>query len=76
MNKFKNILLIAIVALTSSCLNEDLKDQLYEDDIYNNASNIYINAVAVLYNYIKHIGKTHLAKPLSVSHCHTSNLYT
>ena len=52
MNKYRNILLVVIMALTSSCLNEDLKDQLYEDDIYNNVSNIYINAVAVLYNYI------------------------
>lgn len=52
MNKYRNILLVVIMALTSSCLNEDLKDQLYEDDIYNNANNIYINAVAVLYNYI------------------------
>ncbi len=31
---------------------EDPRDQLYEEDIYNNANNIYINAVAVLYNYI------------------------
>lgn len=38
--------------MTNSCLNEDLKDQIYEGDIYNSADNIYINAVAVLYNYI------------------------
>ncbi len=52
MKKYTNILLIAMIALMSSCLDEDLKDQLYEEDIYNNANNIYINAVAVLYNYI------------------------
>ena len=52
MKKYTNILLIAMMALMNSCLNEDLKDQLYEEDIYNNANNIYINAVAVLYNYI------------------------
>ena len=52
MKKYTNILLIAMMALMSSCLDEDLKDQLYEEDIYNNANNIYINAVAVLYNYI------------------------
>ena len=48
----KNILLVLFMALTTSCLDEEPKDQLYEEDIYNNASNIYINAVAVLYNYI------------------------
>ena len=48
----KNIWFILLIALTTSCLNEELKDQLYEKDIYNNANNIYINAVAVLYNYI------------------------
>ena len=52
MKKYTNILLIAMMVLMNSCLNEDLKDQLYEEDIYNNANNIYINAVAVLYNYI------------------------
>lgn len=52
MKRFKYFLLIVILTLTNSCLNEDLKDQIYEDDIYNSAENIYINAVAVLYNYI------------------------
>ncbi|MBO5079622.1 MAG: RagB/SusD family nutrient uptake outer membrane protein [Bacteroidaceae bacterium] len=52
MKKYKNILWILMLVLMSSCLNEDLKDQLYEEDIYNNANNIYVNAVAVLYNYI------------------------
>lgn len=44
--------LLVLVGLMSSCLDEDLKDQVYEDDIYNNSSDVYVNAVAVLYNYI------------------------
>ena len=53
MRKYINILLVALATMmTTSCLEEDVRDQLYEDDIYNNANNIYINAVAVLYNYI------------------------
>ena len=52
MRRFYNIFAIAIAMIMTSCLTEDPRDQLYEDDIYNNANNIYINAVAVLYNYI------------------------
>ncbi len=53
MKKYISILAAALVAMmTTSCLSEDPRDQLYEDDIYNSAGNIYINAVAVLYNYI------------------------
>lgn len=53
MKKYITILAAALVAMmTTSCLSEDPRDQLYEDDIYNSANNIYINAVAVLYNYI------------------------
>ena len=44
--------MVALAMMMTSCLTEDPKDQLYEEDIYNNANNIYINAVAVLYNYI------------------------
>ena len=36
----------------SSCLDEHPKDQLEEDKIYTTASDIYVNAVASLYNYI------------------------
>ena len=51
MKRYITILGAALVAMmTTSCLSEDPRDQLYEDDIYNNAGNIYINAVAVLYN--------------------------
>ena len=53
MKRYITILAAALVAMmTTSCLSEDPRDQLYEDDIYNSANNIYINAVAVLYNYI------------------------
>ena len=52
MKKYRNVLYIVIMVLMNSCLNENIKDQLYEEDIYNSANNIYINAVAVLYNYI------------------------
>ena len=42
-----------VVALGfSSCLDEHPKDQLDEDKIYTTASDIYVNAVASLYNYI------------------------
>ena len=40
-----------MLALTS-CLDEHPKDQLEEDKIYSTASDIYVNAVASLYNYI------------------------
>lgn len=43
--------IIGIIAL-SSCLDENPKDQLDEDAIYNSATDIYVNAVASLYNYI------------------------
>ena len=52
MKRYINILMVALATMMTSCLTEDHKDQLYEEDIYNNANNIYINAVAVLYNYI------------------------
>lgn len=53
MKRYINILTIALATMMmTSCLTEAPRDQLYEEDIYNNANNIYINAVAVLYNYI------------------------
>ena len=44
--------MVALATMMTSCLTGRPRDQLYEEDIYNNANNIYINAVAVLYNYI------------------------
>lgn len=52
MKTINYILWVLLAFFMSSCLNEDLRDQLHEDDIYDNANNIYINAVAVLYNYM------------------------
>ena len=52
MKRYINILMVALATMMTSCLTEGPRDQLYEEDIYNNANNIYINTVAVLYNYI------------------------
>lgn len=45
-------LLLLSALVLSSCLDETAKDRLSEDQAYNSASNLYINAVASLYNYI------------------------
>lgn len=52
MKTINYILWVLLAFFMNSCLNEDLKSQLHENDIYDNANNIYINAVAVLYNYM------------------------
>ncbi len=38
--------------LLSSCLDENSKDKLLEYKAYNTATNLYINSVGNLYNYI------------------------
>jgi hypothetical protein len=44
---------VALCALTlTSCLDEDPKSLLPEEEAYDTATNLYINAVATLYNYI------------------------
>ncbi len=43
---------LGTVLTFASCLDEHPKDQLNEDQIYNSASDLYVNAVASLYNYI------------------------
>ena len=48
----KYILVLLLLLSVSSCLDEHPKDQVNQDAIYNNADNIYKNAVASLYNYI------------------------
>ena len=48
----KYILAASLMLCFSSCLDEHPKDQLDQEAIYNNADNIYKNAVASLYNYI------------------------
>lgn len=53
MKPYKYVIASFLSALImSSCLDESPKDQLNEDEIYSSAKNIYINAVATLYNYI------------------------
>ena len=53
MKNYNRLPLFLLLATTLvSCLQENPRDQLYEEDIYNNATDIYVNAVAVLYNYI------------------------
>lgn len=53
MKKFLSCLFLASVALCfCGCLDEHPKDQIDQEAIYNNADNIYNNAVASLYNYI------------------------
>ena len=46
----KSILPVAL--LLSSCLDEHPHDQLPEERAYDNATNLYLNTVATLYNYI------------------------
>ena len=48
----KYILAAPLMLCFSNCLDEHPKDQLDQEAIYNNADNIYKNAVASLYNYI------------------------
>lgn len=52
MKRYTLYILWSIVLLFSSCLSEHPKDQVGYDDVYNSANNIYVNAVASLYNYI------------------------
>lgn len=47
MKRYINILMVALATMMTSCLTEDPRDQLYEEDIYNNANNISITLVAV-----------------------------
>ena len=47
------LLLAAILAMgMTSCLEENPRDQIEEDKVFNSASNLYLNTVATLYNYI------------------------
>lgn len=45
-------LVILLSQALTSCLSDNPKDRLTEDEAYSNASNLYINTVATLYNYI------------------------
>ncbi len=49
---FAVFFMVATSMTFTSCLKDDMKDRLTEDDIYNTKSDLYVNAVASLYNYI------------------------
>ena len=51
MKRYRFLFLLLAALSMTSCLDEHPKDQLDEDAIYGSASDIYINAVASLYNY-------------------------
>ena len=55
MKKHSSLFLYLLIIFTlSSCenfLREDLRDQLQEDEAYTKLSDLYLNAVASLYNY-------------------------
>lgn len=46
------LLALLVVSCLASCLDESPRDRLDDDQAYNSSRNIYINAVATLYNYI------------------------
>lgn len=53
MNKhFALLISLLFCSILSSCLDEHPKSQLPEDAVYESASDLYVNAVASLYNYI------------------------
>ena len=52
MKRYRFLFLLLAALSMTSCLDEHPKDQLDEDAIYGSASDIYINAVVSLYNYI------------------------
>ena len=52
MKRYRFLFLLLAALSMTSCLDEHPKDLLDEDAIYGSASDIYINAVASLYNYI------------------------
>ncbi|MGI6233302.1 MAG: RagB/SusD family nutrient uptake outer membrane protein [Prevotella sp.] len=47
-----SLAILALPFVTVSCLDEDPKSLLPEEEAYDSADNLYINAVATLYNYI------------------------
>ena len=51
-HKFFALSVLALSLSLTSCLDETPKDQLPEQNIYDSANSLYINAVASLYNYI------------------------
>ena len=45
------LLFMALISLTG-CLDENSKDRLDEQQVYTTDKDVYVNAVATLYNYI------------------------
>ena len=57
--KTKAIIIMAATALTTvSCLDEEPKSQLTEEQAFENSTALYKNTVATLYNYIGGITAT------------------
>lgn len=52
MRYIPRLLLFAAILTFSSCLNEHSKGSLDEDQVFTSAKDVYVNAVATLYNYI------------------------
>lgn len=53
MKTYKMLLLaMFVIVAMPSCLDENPKDQVDQSEIYGSANDIYVNAVASLYNYI------------------------
>ena len=49
----RKYILITLATLTlASCLDEDPRDRLTEEDVFATSTDLYLNAVANLYNYI------------------------
>ena len=53
-HKFFALSVLALSLSLTSCLDETPKDQLPEQNIYDSANSLYVNAVASLYNYTVH----------------------
>ncbi len=51
-HRFLALSILALSLSMTSCLDETPKDQISESEIYDSANNLYVNAVASLYNYI------------------------
>ena len=68
MKKYIRNTAIALMTATAlfSCdkfLEESPKDKLPEDEVYNNLSDLYLNAVASLYTYIGGYSDSHHPHP-------------
>ena len=44
--------LVALPLMFVSCLDENPKDRITENEAYSSASSLYVNTVSTLYNYI------------------------